>query len=179
MRPRLGPAQAIPRALRARGQALLEFSMILVTMLLLMMGVVEFARLFQTRLVITSLSREGSNLAARGIALTNVCDTLVVSAQPLNINASGYVILSDIMRKADGTLLITNQVTRGGVTNYTSKIGVKNATGSAVHLPVTDLPAVSQHLMATEVYYQFSPCTPIGAFLTNAMPTLLYDVTFF
>jgi hypothetical protein len=156
----------------------LEFSLILVTLLVLLMGVVEFARIYQTRLVITSLSREGSNLAARGTALTNVCDTLVVSAQPLNITASGYVILSDVLRDAGGTLIITNQITRGGLVQA-SKIGALGARGTAVVLPMSDLPTVNQHLMVTEIYYQFTPCTPIGAFLANRLPTMLYDVSYF
>jgi hypothetical protein len=74
--------------------------------------------------------------------------------------------------------VITNQVRRGGWVSV-SKIGEINATGSAVHLPVADLPTTNQTLMATEVYYQFTPSTPIGNFLGLASPTGLYDVSYF
>ena len=161
-----------------RGQALVEFALIVVIMLILVMGLVDYARVFHTRQVITALSREGSNLASRGTAMTNVCATLVVSARPLDINASGYIILSQVVRTSSGTLVLTNQVTRGGLISG-SKIGTRGATGSAVHLPVAGLPTTNQSLMVTEVYYRFTPSTPIGKLLGLASPTGLYDVSYF
>jgi Flp pilus assembly protein TadG len=142
------------------------------------MGLVDYGRVFHMRQVITALSREGANLASRGTALTNTCDTLVVSARPLDINSSGYIILSQVVRDNSGTLVLTNQVKRGGFVS-SSKVGTKGATGSAVRLPVTGLPATNQSLMVTEVYYRFTPSTPIGRFLGLAPPSGLYDVSYF
>lgn len=156
----------------------MELSLIIVVMLVLLMGLIDYGRVFHTRQVITALSREGSNLAARGVVLTNICSTLVVSAQPLKISTNGYIILSQVYRNSSGVLVVTNQVKQGGWVSV-SKIGVKGATGSAVHLPVAGLPDTNQSLMVTEVYYKFTPSTPIGKFLGLASPSGLYDASYF
>lgn len=59
--------QAIGKVLRdKRGQSLVELALVMPMVLLLLMGVVEFGRMFHTYLVITQGSREGARLAVVG-----------------------------------------------------------------------------------------------------------------
>ena len=87
--------------------------------------------------------------------------------------------------RGNGTPTVTGQV-KCGATNYASRIGNLNATGSAVALPNNQLPSSNQTLYVTEVFYPYAPATPAGSLLnflrgqgTNTTTTLLYDVTFF
>lgn len=59
--------QAIGKVLRdKRGQSLVELALVMPMVLLLLMGVVEFGRMFHSYLVITQGSREGARLAVVG-----------------------------------------------------------------------------------------------------------------
>jgi Flp pilus assembly protein TadG len=49
-----------------RGQSLVEFALILPLLLLLLMGIIEFGRIFNAYLVISNLSRDGARYAATG-----------------------------------------------------------------------------------------------------------------
>jgi Flp pilus assembly protein TadG len=51
------------RVLDERGQALVEFALILPIILLLVMGMLEFARAWNTRQAVTDAAREGARLA--------------------------------------------------------------------------------------------------------------------
>jgi hypothetical protein len=101
-------------------------------------------------------------------------------------NGYGTIIASAVTRDSNNNPTVTGQV-RFGATNYPSRVGNLNATGSAVTLPNSQVPQSNQTLYVTEVFYPFAPATPVGNLLnllrgraTNA-PTasLLYDVTFF
>ena len=48
-----------------QGQSLLEFILVLPMLLLLILGTMDFARLFTTKIVLTNAAREGANYLAR------------------------------------------------------------------------------------------------------------------
>jgi hypothetical protein len=155
-----------------------EFAMVVVIMLLLLMGIVDYGRIMMTRQVLVNVTREGSNLACRGVGTTNVVNTLVISAQPLNIASNGYVILSTVTRDSSGIAHVIAQVTSGGMIS-TSKVGRVGYSGSAVHLPNNQVPQTNQSIYVTEVFYRFQPATPIGNFLRTSLNGSLYDAAFF
>lgn len=49
-----------------RGQAMVELALVLPILLILLMGTVEFGRIFHSYLIITNASREGARLATLG-----------------------------------------------------------------------------------------------------------------
>lgn len=49
-----------------RGQSLVEFALILPILLLLMFGIVEFGRIYSTKLMLMHMTREGARLAVVG-----------------------------------------------------------------------------------------------------------------
>ena len=168
-----------------RGQALLELALIVVVLAVLVMGLVEYGRMFVTRQMMIVASREGANLAARGTTLSNTVASMVATAPAmLFTNGSGTIIATSVTRSGNGTPTVTGQV-KYGASNYVSRVGNLNATGSAVTLPSTQLPQTNQTLYVTEIFYPFSPVTPLGSLLnavrgTNVgVTTLLYDATYF
>ena len=170
-----------------KGQALMEFAIIIVILAVLVMGLADYGRLFVTRQMMVVASREGANLAARGTTLSNAVTAMVATA-PAMLFANGYgtIIASSVGRNNSGVPTVTGQV-KCGDTAYASRIGNLNATGNAVALPNSQLPSSNQTLYITEVFYPYAPATPVGSLLnflraqrTNTTTTtLLYDVTFF
>ena len=69
---------------REKGQALVEFAMILPLLLLLLLGMVEFARVFNAGLVVTHCSREGARLAVTGGSDTLIINRAIASAPSLD-----------------------------------------------------------------------------------------------
>ena len=168
-----------------RGQALLELALIVVVLAVLVMGMVEYGRMFVTRQMMIVASREGANLAARGTTLSNTVASMVATAPAmLFTNGSGTIIATSVTRSANGTPTVSGQV-KYGASNYVSRVGNLNASGSAVTLPSTQLPQTNQTLYVTEIFYPFSPVTPLGSLLNVArgtntgVITLLYDATYF
>ena len=170
-----------------KGQALLELTTFVVILAALVMGLVDYGRLFVVRQMMVVASREGANLAARGTSLSNAVTAMVATAPAmLFTNGYGTIIASAVGRDNSGVVTVTGQV-KYGATNYPSRVGNLNASGNAVALPTTLLPPTNQTLYVTEVFYPFTQVTPLGKMLnllrgrtTNA-PTasLLYDVTYF
>ena len=182
------------------GQALVEFSFTAVVLILLLFGMIDFAIAIYYRQVMINVSREGSNLAARGAgstqdeALSNALDQVVRSAYPLTItNADatgrgmGRVIISAVRRDTQsGPLryLVTSQCAKGGLssTDAPSKVG-PNGVGriGLGNLPITSpqIPAGHSTLYVTEVYYRFKPASPLGKLVGFVMTNQLYDVAYF
>ena len=78
---------------RNKGQALVEFAFVLPIILLVLMGIIEFGRIFNTYLVLTNASREGARVAAVGGAdldvtnsVRNVTPTLNQASLNITIN---------------------------------------------------------------------------------------------
>jgi Flp pilus assembly protein TadG len=162
----------------------MELSIIVVILAVMVMGMIDYSRIFVVRQTMVNASREGANLAVRGTTLSNAV-TAMVSTAPAMLFSNGYgtIIASVVTRSGSGTATVTSQVKRGA-TNYLSRIGNLNASGASVTLPSTQLPQTNQSLYITEVFYPFTPWTPIGNLMrflsTNSvMPSLLYDVSYF
>ena len=169
----------ISRSRDQSGQALLEFMFVGFIMLFMLFGLIDFSRALSTRQVITSLSREGSNLASRGTTLSNTVDAVILAASPLSITTNGYVICTAVFN-SNGVFTITDQVAKGGIISP-SKIGVGVGTDVTGKLPNTTppIPQTNQTVYVTEVFYKYKAATPIGQLLSFGLPTNLYDVAYF
>lgn len=158
------------------GQALVEFALVSLLLVALLFGLIDFGRAIMVRQVMVNLTREGSNLASRNTTLTDTLNALAVSANPLAIDQKGLIILTSVSRDATGKLSITAQQSRGGI-SASSKVGTTAST--SVNLPTASLPATNQTLYVTEVFYQYSPVTPVGKLINGNVPAVLYDAAFF
>lgn len=162
----------------ARGQALLEFVMMAVMMLVLVFGLLDFGRAIYARQILINLSREAANLSSRGTSLADTLTAINASAAPLNLAQRGYLILTVVHRNDDGTLVITDQLAGGG-RSHRSRVG--SGVGNAATLPATsvEVPARRQSLYVAEVYHSYTPVSPLGRLLRLAIPNDLSDIAYF
>lgn len=162
-----------------RGQAVVEFLLFATVLMLLFFGLIDFSRFIQDRLILINLSREGSNLASRGTSLPTTVTDVINDASPWNMNANGRVIATSVLN-SNGTYIITEQVASGGLSDMAAPSRIGRMGGIAT-LPATPvpLPQPNQYLYVTEVYWPFTPLTPIGQLLGLTLPAVLYDVAYF
>ncbi|MGB7555826.1 MAG: TadE family protein [Candidatus Korobacteraceae bacterium] len=158
------------------GQALVEFAIAAMMMVILLFGLIEFGRAIYDQQVITNLTGEGCSLASRGTSLTDTATAVVASSAPLNLTTSGRVIVTAVFNN-NHVLQITGQVSQGG---FTAASRVGSSGGGAVHLPPAAVPQVNQTVFVTEVFYQYTSLTPIGKLLsTSILPSQMYDVAYY
>jgi hypothetical protein len=74
-----------------RGQALAEFALTLPILLLLVFGIIEFARLFQTWVVLQSAARAGARAASIGMINYEIFD-VAANAQPIDLRVLNAVV---------------------------------------------------------------------------------------
>ncbi len=151
-----------------KGVATVEFAIILPLLLLMLFGVIEVGRLLQANLIVSNLSREGANLAARSQQpRQTIMQLLAETASPLNMATYGMIYITI----ADGTedsSRVSNQFkwTSGG---YTGASRVWDDCGSwssgtctsigddAPLLPAPMVLEDGERVYVVEVFYDFRP----------------------
>jgi Flp pilus assembly protein TadG len=186
------------------GQALIEFVLPSVFLILLLFGLIDFAIAIYYRQVMINVSREGSNIAARigastpAASVSTALVTVVSSASPLMITNTdatsrgmGRVIISAVI-SSGGVYSVIAQASAGGLSadQAPSKVA-PNGVGSMVAvntnnkanagLPQTSpqVPYGHSTMYVTEVYYRFKPASPLGGLVKYVMTNQLYDVAYF
>jgi len=170
------------------GQALLELAFVVPMLLVFVFGLVDFTRAMYDLEVITNLAGEGSSQASRGTTLINTAASVMTDAD-INMNSDGCVIVTSVNSPSSGSYKVTGQVSSSPCNSGTSKIGQCTpvggvCTGSAtVPSQVQTVLSASTNITiyVTEVTYNFSPVTPIGAFLhkSNWLPSQLYRAAYY
>jgi len=86
-----------------QGQSLIELALLLPPMLILVFGVIDYARAIQFNNILVAMSREGANLAARtSMSHQVIIKALNDTAEPLLMAARGRVYITQIIgRKVD------------------------------------------------------------------------------
>ena len=169
------PAPTVKRA-NDSGQALVEFALSATMMLTLVFGLVDFSRAIYIAQVIANLSGQGSSMASRGTTLSDTAAAVLAASAPLDLTASGQVIVSSVFNNGN-KIQLTAQVSQGGL-GATSQIG--NVVGGTASLPATVIPQANQTVYVTEVFCKYKPITPIGNLLTGTvLPSQLYDVAYY
>jgi len=174
-------SQRLARILRCgeSGQAFIEFAFVAMMLVVMLFGLIDFGRFVYERQILVNLSREGANLVLRNTPVTNAAAAVMISSSPLKMGTQGRLIMSTVFN-SNGVRYVTSQLSTGGLTGAAapSKIGTVNGTATMPTTP-TVIPAAGKSMYVTEVYYRFTPITPIGKLLKIAAPSNLYDVAYF
>lgn len=173
------PARHVRRRFgSSRGTSIIEFTLVLPLLLIMILALVEFGHLIQSRLIIANVSREGGSMASRTITVDGVLANLVaVSGHPLILNgADGKVIITRIDAGESANKpnpVITTQVSAGSLGQASAVGGNKANLGLPANLyshlvfinnPVGRGSDIAE-LTMVEVYYKYRPITPLPKFV--------------
>lgn len=104
-----------PKFGRKRGQALVEFALVLPLLLILTMMIIQYGIIFNTTIGLTNLSREGARFAATAPGSDSLIKTRIQNVLPPNIRYSDLTITispseTSDDRKTGSRALITVQI---------------------------------------------------------------------
>jgi len=172
------------------GQALIELAFIATTLVVFVLGIVDYGRAIYDVQVMKNLVGEGSSMASRidpSQIATAVQTVINDSGSDLNLGTNGCVIITIVTNEA-GTPTITAQAKTCNIA-ASSKIGclagVNGCQSSAPTLPAYAQTGLTNEvngasLSVTEIYYNFSTITPITAILgSGAIPSQFYSVAYY
>lgn len=101
--------------LNNKGQALIELAVVVILVMIVFMFIFDFGRAIQAKNTLTHLTREGANLASRGLLpgteaqqYQDIMNALGYTSQPLTMRADGVIYITRI-EGASSTNLIRAQ----------------------------------------------------------------------
>jgi hypothetical protein len=170
--------------MQEKGAAAVELALILPMLLILVFGIIDLGRLIQARLILSNVSREGGSMASRGYASgSNLLSMLQSSGTPLDLSGLGRIYVSRIKAGTSDTpapSIDTQQYV--GALNVTSSISGTSPLGLSEalykHLEFKGPPQNTSdigELWVVEVYYKYTPITPLPNFLKGVFITPGYD----
>ena len=165
--------------------ALIELALVLPILLLLALGVIDFARAIQFNNVVNHLTREGANLAARSSEQPQfILKALMDTAEPLEMNTSGMMYITKLIGRADGRATVDAQYrpSSGGNASLVSNLwaGCPGWNSGTCTMPdprptiaLSVLLTEGETVYAVESLYDYAPLT---RYVLNRDP-LLYSLT--
>ena len=147
-----------------RGNALIELALLLPFLVLMFLGIFDYSRAIHAKNIITNMSREGANLAARsnGTDATSAqvyMDTIAYTAQPLNMQTNGMIYISVVTgttSQSSVRSLITAKYPWSHGTNEPSKIGTVGNTAQGLGpLSLNNGLASGETVYVVEVFYRY------------------------
>jgi Flp pilus assembly protein TadG len=182
-----------------RGQALVEFAIVLPLLLLLILGVIEFSYAMYAKHVLIKMAREGSNLISRNTSLVDAGTVMRSMANaPVDLNSTHSLMIFSVIRLGSttnvgkpvlykrrqlGTLAgHTSILSTSGTCNFVSSNDYANSADDncliAGGLPTGVVIPNSGQIYMTEVFNTHNFLTPAGNFGINA-PNTLYANAYF
>lgn len=153
-----------------RGQAVVEFAMVLPLVLFLLLGMLEVGNALAVGHTLSRLSREGANIASRGTSLDTVLTVLATSGSDIKLGRRGGSVVSKVAVRSDG-IRILNQVSSPGMEDR-SRIG--DIGSNPVSFASYGLEAGNTHYVV-EIFYHYRPITPFARLFESVLPDPIYD----
>jgi len=182
------------------GQSLVEFAVVLPFLVLIVFGVVELSYALLDLHVVTSFSREGSNLISRNTSLQDAVTAMrQMTSRPINLeDGSSKIILSVVRRVGTtgaanfdqdilyqrveyGTLAASSQISGGGGARGPAPDFQAVDPDNDGALRVGNLPVALPRggtLYITEVFTRHVTLTPLDG-LGVHVPDRLYSIAYF
>jgi hypothetical protein len=182
------------------GQSLIEFALVLPFVLLLALGVIELSYALLDMHVVTSFSREGSNLISRNTSLQDTVTAMrQMSFRPVNLDDGSSKIILSVVKRVNtigasnydkdilyqrleyGSLAAASKLAGGdgafGPGPDYQALDADNDTGLQIaNLPIVLAPGGM--LYVTEVFTRHTLITPLDRFGVS-VPDQLYSIAYF
>lgn len=157
-----------------RGTATLETALVSSLLLTLALGVVEFGNAHSVSHTLTSLSREGANMAARGETLDEAVAIVLHNGASIDLAGRGGAVASRVVMEGS-TPRVKGQSASAGYAGK-SQLGVPNdAITGFDDWGLAD----GQTIYVVELFYPYAPVTPFGALVGFTVPEVLYERAIF
>ena len=190
------------RFLRAGGQSIVEFALILPLSLAIVLGIVEVGYALLDEHVVTKLAREGANLISRDATLQDAALALrTMNNRPLNFDDGSKVIFSVLKKGATtgtsnydklilyeryeygsfsgaSTVHIAGGGSFGGPPNYEAANSDGNTGLQVTNLPSNLVVSRGGMIYITEIFTRHDLITPFDR-LGVQVPTMLYSIAYF
>jgi uncharacterized protein (UPF0333 family) len=186
----------------SRGQALVEFALVLPLMLVIVLGIVEVGYALLDQHVVTKLTREGSNLISRDTTLQDASAAMkTMHTRPVDFDNGSRLIFSVIKRVATvgtpnfdkvilyqryeyGTLAASSTLTTkgagafGGAPDYQAANSDNDTSLQLTNVPANLLLVQGGMMYITEVFTTHSLITPLDRF-GIVVPNTLHSIAYF
>lgn len=161
-----------------KGTAGAEFAILLPILLLVVVGLVDLARMIYAQQLLSDLSRETANLVSRGTTPLDAIDSVVRTSEVFDVDSDGFVVISTIRRADAGndSPWIFAQAGSGALTAFSSRVGTPD--GPADLPGITGIP-VGVTLMAVELVQDFEPMFALTHLGLDFYPDQLYQAAYF
>ena len=155
------------------GIAAIEMAIILPLLLTMFCVIIDTGRLFQARLVITNVAREGGSVGSRDIlTATPLIAMLQNAASPLDLVTSGKIYIWKIRAGADWnytdpTIDLQKSANAGNLSVSSSiginepRLGLSGSIYNHLVFDSTENTACIGEVTVVEVFYKYVPVTPI------------------
>jgi len=182
-----------------RGQAIIEFTLVVPLILMLALGVVEVGYALLDQHVVSKLTREGANLISRDTTLSDAATAMRnMSARPVNFNDGSSKVIFSVIKKVattgasnynkavlyqryeygtfSGTSILNNSGGSFSGLDYTAANSDNDSRLVVTNVPTTM--ALGGMLYITEIYTRHPLITPFNNF-GFSLPQSLYSIAYF
>ncbi len=165
-----------------RGAAMVEFCIVLPILLVILLAIIDLGRLVQARYIITSIAREGGDLAYKqdNAPTTVVIPLLQSSSTPIDLVGSGKICISYIQAGLSASspdpvisttpypqVCVGSLSVASGISSGAPNLGLTTAIYNHLVFNTTNKTADINGVTVVETFYQYSPITPLPEFITS------------
>ena len=168
----LAPAREVWK--RDDGAELVELVIILPFLLLMSFGILELGNALDKAHGMSTLSREGANIAVRGTDLDTVAAVTMSNGVSIGLDVRGGTIVSRIRVEA-GVPVVKEQVASSGYTGLSRIADPDSAVTGYLGAGLAE----GQQVFAVEVFYDHQKVTPLAKLMAPIIPDTMYDATVF
>jgi Flp pilus assembly protein TadG len=161
------------------GVALIELAIMMPLLLVIVFGVIDFSQVIFSDSMMSGLSRQGSDLASRGTTLPLTVFALETQGASMNIASQGKIIVTAVADNAGGQPQIVDQAESATGIAANSQVGTGIGNPAVMPAGASTTLSAGQTIYVTEVFYAYTPMTPVGTFLKKSLAYTLYQSAYF